>query len=84
MEADDALASALTEFVDGVYHLQRREGVSQAELSEAVKTVFAEADWAEAWAESLDEDDDDDDEDAPTERPDGIMPPPLDGIEVSA
>jgi len=69
-EADDALDNALTEFVDGVYDLHRREGIPVAELTAAVRDVFAEADWAEAWGESLDEDDEDDE---PEERPDGNM-----------
>jgi len=73
-EADDALESAVQEFVDSVYRLHSREGVSLDELTVAVKSVAPSSEWSEAWAEYIaDEDEDDDDEDE-TDTGDGLGP----------
>lgn len=63
-EADDAMESAATEFVDGVYRLHTREGVPLKELTEAVKhTEFAQA-WADYIADEVGEEFPDEDADA--------------------
>ena len=42
----------------GVYRLHRLEGVPIEELTAAVKTVFTDVDFAEAWREYIEEEDD--------------------------
>jgi len=66
-EAADALESAVQEFIESVYRLHSREGVSLKELTEAVKS----SEWSEAWAEYIADDEDEDE--AETEG-DGLGP----------
>jgi len=67
-EANDALESAVSEFVETIYRLHDREGVSLAELTAAVRAVWADADFAEAWAEYI-ADEEDEDESAEDDGP---------------
>jgi len=53
MEIEDVLESALTEFVDSVYGIHRRDGVPLAELTTAVKAASPSSEWQEAWAEYI-------------------------------
>jgi len=61
-EADDALESALTEFVDSVYRLHRNDDVPLADLTAAVKAAFLSHEWDEAWAECIEDETEEDDE----------------------
>ena len=58
-EADDAIENAITEFLDRVYRLHRREGVAIEELTAAVKRAHADVDFLEAWNEYIKDEDDD-------------------------
>lgn len=62
-EADDALESALEEFVSALSRLHTREGVTLAELTAAVKSATPSDEWAEAWAEYVSENEDEEDDD---------------------
>lgn len=72
-EADDALESALEEFVSALSRLHTREGVTLAELTAAVKSATPSHEWDEAWAEYVSENEDEDDEDD-AEPGDGLGP----------
>lgn len=63
-EADDALESALQEFVDSVYRLHSSDGVSLKELTEAVKFGSPSSEWSDAWAEYVAEFEDDEDDES--------------------
>lgn len=54
-EADDALDSALDEFITAASRSLDNEDATVGELTEAVKEVFAEPDWREAWGNYVDE-----------------------------
>lgn len=69
-EADDALESAMQEFVDSVYRLHSREGLSLDELTVAVKSAAPSSEWSDAWAEYIGDEDGDDE----TEAGDGLSP----------
>ncbi|MGV8913772.1 MAG: hypothetical protein ACOH14_14255 [Rhodoglobus sp.] len=61
-EADDALDSALTKFVDSVFRLHRNDGVPLADLTEAVKSASPSHEWGAAWAEYIEDEVEEDDE----------------------
>lgn len=58
LEEDYAMESAATEFVDAVYRLHERDGVSLAELTAAVKS----SEFSEVWAEYIADEEDDEEE----------------------
>jgi hypothetical protein len=70
-EADDALESALTEFVDSVYRFHTNDDVPLVELTAAVKAACPSHEWDEAWAEYIEDETEEDDE---AESGDGLGP----------
>lgn len=82
MEANDAIDEAITSFVDAAARLLDREGVTLGEINEAVKKVYADADWSDAWREYVDENDLDEADEPGEPRPAPEPHSTLEGLDV--